>query len=65
MGPTTAALVIEALLLGAGGILFVDYPFSRVLVSIVHEHRSSSPSLGSGTPEIFAEVFVWQRTASA
>ncbi|KAF8907364.1 pyridoxal phosphate-dependent transferase [Gymnopilus junonius] len=46
-GPKLAALVLEPLLMGAGGMLFVDPLFKRVLIDAVR-----------GMPVIFDEVFV-------
>ncbi|KAH9945475.1 onanonoxo-7-onima-8-eninoihtemlysoneda [Epithele typhae] len=58
-GPTIAALVLEPLVMGAGGMVFVDPLFQRVLVDVV---RASSPAPApgawSGLPVIFDEVFV-------
>ena len=52
-----SALVLEPLVLGAGGMIFVDPLFQRVLVDVV---RESEPKVGdswSGLPVIFDEVF--------
>ncbi|KAF8183955.1 pyridoxal phosphate-dependent transferase [Pholiota molesta] len=57
-GPKLAALVIEPLLMGAGGMLFVDPLFQRVLVDTVRGRRSGASAKWSGLPVIFDEVFV-------
>lgn len=57
-GPKLAALVIEPLLMGAGGMLFVDPLFQRVLVDSVRGRRSGASAKWSGLPVIFDEVFV-------
>ena len=64
-GPTIAALVLEPLVMGAGGMIFVDPLFQRVLIDVVRSSASSSavapassPSEWSGLPVIFDEVFV-------
>lgn len=57
-GPALAALVLEPLLMGAGGMLFVDPLFQRVLVDTVRGRRSGSSSNWSGIPVIYDEVFV-------
>ncbi|KAG6821151.1 hypothetical protein H0H93_005371 [Arthromyces matolae] len=66
-GPRLATLVIEPLVLGAGGMKFVDPLFQRVLVDVV---RSGREDLGlcavegpegedwKGLPVIYDEVFV-------
>ncbi|KAF8524662.1 onanonoxo-7-onima-8-eninoihtemlysoneda [Hysterangium stoloniferum] len=60
--PKLAALVIEPLLMGAGGMIFVDPLFQRVLVDTVRgvtPNSSRSQSEGwTGLPVIFDEVFV-------
>ncbi|KAK0480260.1 onanonoxo-7-onima-8-eninoihtemlysoneda [Armillaria novae-zelandiae] len=56
-GQTLGALVLEPLVMGAGGMLFVDPLFQRVLVDVVRGPLSSSSSW-SGLPVIFDEVFV-------
>ena len=58
-GPPIAALVLEPLVLGAGGMIFVDPLFQRVLVDVVRG-QPSDPSVSgwSGMPVIFDEVFV-------
>ena len=58
--PEIAALVLEPLVMGAGGMIFVDPLFQRVLIDVV---RASEPYLAaqggwSGLPVIFDEVFV-------
>ncbi|KAL1949821.1 hypothetical protein VTO73DRAFT_8702 [Trametes versicolor] len=59
-GPRIAALVLEPLVMGAGGMLFVDPLFQRVLIDVVRGPRSSTlpPSEWSGLPVIFDEVFI-------
>ncbi|KAJ7207879.1 PLP-dependent transferase [Mycena pura] len=62
-GPRLAALVLEPLVMGAGGMLFVDPLFQRVLVDVVRAHDTASPSTSEaaawrGLPVIFDEVFV-------
>ncbi|KAI0833714.1 onanonoxo-7-onima-8-eninoihtemlysoneda [Trametes gibbosa] len=59
-GPRIAALVLEPLVMGAGGMIFVDPLFQRVLVDVVRGPDSSSraPSEWSGLPVIFDEVFI-------
>lgn len=64
-GRAFGALMIEPLVLGAGGMLFVDPLFQRVLVDVVRGSGdlfntmspSSSPSDWNGLPIIFDEVF--------
>ncbi|EAU85590.2 onanonoxo-7-onima-8-eninoihtemlysoneda [Coprinopsis cinerea okayama7 len=56
-GTKLAALVIEPLVLGAGGMIFVDPLFQRILVDTVRGRRSRSSSQWSGMPVIFDEVF--------
>ena len=58
-----ATLVLEPLVMGAGGMIFVDPLFQRVLIDVVRSTPSSpppppSPSEWSGMPVIFDEVFV-------
>ncbi|GBE88489.1 onanonoxo-7-onima-8-eninoihtemlysoneda [Sparassis latifolia] len=59
---TLAALVLEPLVMGAGGMIFVDPLFQRVLIDVIRgvpTAASSQPSLQwSGLPVIFDEVFV-------
>lgn len=61
-GPRFAALVLEPVLMGAGGMVFVDPLFQRVLVDVVRGTQASGlsrpPSQWSGLPVIFDEVFV-------
>lgn len=59
-GPQLAALVLEPLVMGAGGMIFVDPLFQRVLIDVV---RASEPAASaepgwSGLPVIFDEVFI-------
>lgn len=54
-GQTLGALVLEPLVMGAGGMLFIDPLFQRVLIDVV---RGPSSSSWSGLPVIFDEVFV-------
>ncbi|KAI0315562.1 PLP-dependent transferase [Amylostereum chailletii] len=49
-GPSLATLVLEPLVLGAGGMIFVDPLFQRVLVDVVRNRLQ--------LPVIFDEVFV-------
>ena len=58
--PELAALVLEPLVMGAGGMIFVDPLFQRVLVDTVRAAEAHPPSDGgwSGLPVIFDEVFV-------
>ncbi|KAF7978835.1 hypothetical protein HWV62_44633 [Athelia sp. TMB] len=56
-GPELAALVIEPLIMGAGGMIFVDPLFQRVLVDTVREITDDT-GLRSALPVIFDEVFV-------
>lgn len=61
-GPTLAALVLEPLVMGAGGMIFVDPLFQRVLIDVVRGTPStvsaSRPSHWSALPVIFDEVFI-------
>jgi bifunctional dethiobiotin synthetase / adenosylmethionine---8-amino-7-oxononanoate aminotransferase len=56
-GPDLAAVILEPLVMGAGGMIFVDPLFQRILVDVI---RGPSESLNSwsGLPVIFDEVFV-------
>ena len=56
-GIKLAALVLEPLVMGAGGMIFVDPLFQRVMIDVVRGPTSSS-SQWSGLPVIFDEVFV-------
>jgi bifunctional dethiobiotin synthetase / adenosylmethionine---8-amino-7-oxononanoate aminotransferase len=53
-----AALVLEPLLMGSGGMIFVDPLFQRVMVDVVRGTNGNLPSPWSGLPVIFDEVFV-------
>ena len=53
-----AALILEPLLMGAGGMIFVDPLFQRVLVEVVRRQNQSPSSDWSGMPVIFDEVFI-------
>ncbi|KAJ6541994.1 PLP-dependent transferase [Mycena vulgaris] len=63
-GPRLAALVLEPLVMGAGGMIFVDPLFQRVLVDVVRKRGVAPPSASDtpapwrGLPVIFDEVFV-------
>ncbi|KAF9020973.1 PLP-dependent transferase [Hymenopellis radicata] len=58
-GTSLGALVLEPLILGAGGMMFIDPLFQRVLVDVVREMEATTDrSSWSGMPVIFDEVFV-------
>ncbi|OBZ72617.1 Bifunctional dethiobiotin synthetase/7,8-diamino-pelargonic acid aminotransferase, mitochondrial [Grifola frondosa] len=61
-GPKIAALVLEPLVMGAGGMIFVDPLFQRVLIDVVRQSAPSAlaqpASPWSGLPVIFDEVFI-------
>ncbi len=58
-GTSLGALVLEPLILGAGGMMFIDPLFQRVLVDVVREMDGTTDrSSWSGMPVIFDEVFV-------
>ena len=54
-----AALILEPLVMGAGGMIFVDPLFQRVMVDILRDSSSSDGCLSV----IFDEVFVGLRRA--
>jgi bifunctional dethiobiotin synthetase / adenosylmethionine---8-amino-7-oxononanoate aminotransferase len=56
-GPELAAVVLEPLVMGAGGMIFVDPLFQRIMIDVVRGPSKSS-NLWSGLPVIFDEVFV-------
>ncbi|PKI82833.1 hypothetical protein MVES_003126 [Malassezia vespertilionis] len=64
-GRRFGALVLEPLVMGAGGMLFVDPLFQRCLVDVVREqaalfggkHVSRTPSQWQGLPVIYDEIF--------
>ncbi|THH27391.1 hypothetical protein EUX98_g6795 [Antrodiella citrinella] len=57
---TLAALILEPIVMGAGGMIFVDPLYQRVLVDVVRasDPTTSHPEEWSGMPVIFDEVFV-------
>ena len=59
-GHKLAALVVEPLVMGAGGMIFVDPLFQRAMIDVVRGPRSPkhTPPDWSGLPVIFDEVFV-------
>lgn len=57
-GQKLGALVIEPLLMGAGGMIFVDPLFQRIMIDTVRGRRSGKSTEWSGMPVIFDEVFV-------
>jgi dethiobiotin synthetase/adenosylmethionine--8-amino-7-oxononanoate aminotransferase len=56
--PVFGALVLEPLVMGAGGMIFVDPLFQRVLIDVVRGAPPKSPTQWIGLPVIFDEVFV-------
>jgi bifunctional dethiobiotin synthetase / adenosylmethionine---8-amino-7-oxononanoate aminotransferase len=66
--PKLAALVLEPLLMGAGGMIFVDPLFQRVMIDVVRSTDAVPPPSDSpraplspqwaGLPVVFDEVFV-------
>ncbi|KAF9453477.1 PLP-dependent transferase [Macrolepiota fuliginosa MF-IS2] len=59
-GQKFGALVLEPLLMGAGGMIFVDPLFQRVMVDVARSRKNEkdTPPAWSGIPVIFDEVFV-------
>ncbi|KAI0090188.1 onanonoxo-7-onima-8-eninoihtemlysoneda [Irpex rosettiformis] len=58
---TLAALVLEPIVMGAGGMIFVDPLFQRVLIDVVRSrdtHSGRIPGDWQGLPVIFDEVFI-------
>ncbi|TDL14583.1 onanonoxo-7-onima-8-eninoihtemlysoneda [Rickenella mellea] len=59
--PRLAALVLEPLVMGSGGMIFVDPLFQRVLIDVVRSSTETSTSTENtswrGLPVIFDEVF--------
>ncbi|KAM0791955.1 hypothetical protein ACM66B_004206 [Microbotryomycetes sp. NB124-2] len=59
------ALVLEPVVMGAGGMVFVDPLYQRVLIDVVRTNRKLFPSTAEtgwqGLPVIFDEVFVGLR----
>lgn len=58
--PRLAALIVEPLVMGAGGMIFVDPLFQRILVECVRARESGQyhDNTWKGLPVIFDEVFV-------
>lgn len=57
-GPKLATLVLEPLVMGAGGMIFVDPLFQRIMIDVVRGPIFTSTTQPSGLPVIFDEVFV-------
>jgi dethiobiotin synthetase/adenosylmethionine--8-amino-7-oxononanoate aminotransferase len=58
-GQKLGALVLEPLVMGAGGMVFVDPLFQRIMVDVVRSRTGPDQTLRwSGFPVIFDEVFV-------
>ena len=61
-GKKIGALILEPILLGAGGMMFADPLFQRCLVESVRSYKNTTPpdndaNTWTGTPVIFDEVF--------
>lgn len=58
-GQKLGALLLEPLVMGAGGMVFVDPLFQRLMVDVVRgQPTGKQPANWSGLPVIFDEVFV-------
>ena len=57
-GQKFGALVLEPLVMGAGGMIFVDPLFQRIMIDVVRSQGDGQLSGWKGLPVIFDEVFV-------
>ncbi|EGN99050.1 hypothetical protein SERLA73DRAFT_73624 [Serpula lacrymans var. lacrymans S7.3] len=62
-GQQFAALVLEPLVMGAGGMIFIDPLFQRVMIDVVRDPklfpaRDGPQDLSQGLPVIYDEVFI-------